>query len=235
MPCFVIAALFPRLGLSGAAMMVCCKIKRVTSSNCTVERFVADHQEIFHMTNYVQGVIFTALILIATTLVAPVATNAAKNPITIEADQMSSTETDNTVKFSGNVDAKQGDLQLRSDTMTVYYTALPESGGAANDDTTQRIEKLVCVGDVEITREDWLGTADKMTYYADTGARRLILSGNAKAWQGGNMVSGREIIYYPDEGRSEVVGGAGVVLPGSDDGAQEGEKKERVQMTIRQN
>jgi lipopolysaccharide export system protein LptA len=32
----------------------------------------------------------------------------------------------------------------------------------------------------------------------------VILSGNAKAWQGPNMVSGKTIVYYLDEKRSIV-------------------------------
>ena len=64
---------------------------------------------------------------------------------------------------------------------------------------------VICVGNVEITRGEWLGTSKKMVYLSKE--RQVILTGNAKAWQGQNMVSGEKIIYYLDEGRSEVVGG----------------------------
>ncbi|MBE0586076.1 MAG: lipopolysaccharide transport periplasmic protein LptA [Desulfofustis sp.] len=155
--------------------------------------------------------------------------SAVDNPIYVEADQMSSTAESNTVLFTGNVDAKQGDLRIRSDKMTVYYDD-PETPEEKNvPDTTQRIEKLVCVGNVEITREDWLGTSENMTYLADS--RQVILTGNAKAWQGQNMVTGQKIIYYMDEGRSEVVGGTAVTAGG---GERKADDKGRVKMTIRQ-
>jgi lipopolysaccharide export system protein LptA len=151
----------------------------------------------------------------------------AESPISIEADQMSSTEETNTVLFTGDVDAKQGDLRVRSDKMTVFYTD-QDTDAKEQLSTTQQVEKLICVGNVEITRTDWLGTSDNMVYFADK--RQVILTGNAKAWQGQNMVVGEKIVYYMDEGRSEVVGGTAVSVGGE----EEKEKKSRVKMTILQ-
>ena len=137
-------------------------------------------------------------------------------------------EKTNSVLFTGDVDAKQGDLRIRSDKMTVYYVESGESEGEKKSSTAQQVEKLICVGNVEITRDDWLGTADKMTYLSEE--QQLILSGNAKAWQDQNMVGGDKIVYYMDEGRSEVVGGTSVTVGGE----QEEKKKSRVKMRILQ-
>ncbi len=125
---------------------------------------------------------------------------AASAPITIEADHMTSLEEENSVLFTGNVDAAQADVRIRSDEMTVYYTA-------AEEGKKQEVKRLKCIGNVEITRGDWMGTGEVMNYLAKE--RKVILSGDAKAWQGSNLVSGDTIVYYLDEGRSEVVGGAG--------------------------
>jgi lipopolysaccharide export system protein LptA len=148
-------------------------------------------------------------------------------PIVVEADQMSSTEESNTVLFLGNVDAKQGDLRILSDEMTVYY--LEEATSDKEASTEQKIDKLVCVGNVELSSADWLGTSDQMIYYS--GNRKVLLVGDAKAWQGENMISGEKIVYYIDEGRSEVVGGTTVVVG---EGEEKQEKKSRVKMTIMQ-
>ncbi len=92
------------------------------------------------------------------------------------------------------------------------------------------MEKLICIGNVEITRGEWLGTSKKMTYLSKE--RQVILTDNAKAWQNQNMVSGDKIIYYLDEGRSEVIGDSSVTAAGDQ---KTGEKKpSRVNMTIRQ-
>ena len=173
---------------------------------------------------------FLAITFLCPLFVGVAPSPAVDNPIYVEADQMSSTAETDTVLFTGNVDAKQGDLRILSDEMTVYYDDPETPEDKKVPDTTQRIEKLICIGNVEITREDWLGTSEHMTYFADS--RQVILTGNAKAWQGQNMVTGEKIIYYMDEGRSEVVGGAAVTA-GSDDKKTE-EKGGRVKMTIRQ-
>jgi lipopolysaccharide export system protein LptA len=172
---------------------------------------------------------FLAITFLCQLSVGVCPSSAVDNPIYVEADQMSSTAESNTVLFTGNVDAKQGDLRIRSDKMTVYYDDPETPEEKKVPDTTQRIEKLVCVGNVEITREDWLGTSEQMTYLADS--RQVILTGNAKAWQGQNMVTGEKIIYFMDEGRSEVVGGTAVTAGG---GEKKAGDKGRVKMTIRQ-
>lgn len=152
---------------------------------------------------------------------------AADAPIHIEADRMTSTEKDNSVIFTGDVDAKQDDVRIRSDKMTVFYT---QADTKASTTATQQVEKLICVGNVEITRAEWLGTSKEMVYLSKE--RQVILTGNAKAWQGQNMVSGDKIIYYLDEGRSEVVGGRTSTTVGD---AKSPKKGKRVNMTILQN
>ena len=143
-----------------------------------------------------------------------------KSPINIQADHMTSTEKSNSVLFTGDVDAKQGDVRIRSDKMTVHYQ---ETKGKS-----QQVDKLICVGNVEVVRGEWLGTGAEMVYLAQK--REVILTGNAKAWQDQNMVSGSKIIYFLDEGRSEVVGGKTSATVGG-----KGKKPGRVNMTIIQN
>ncbi|MEN8199426.1 MAG: lipopolysaccharide transport periplasmic protein LptA [Thermodesulfobacteriota bacterium] len=125
---------------------------------------------------------------------------ATKAPITIEADRMTSLEQENSVLFSGNVDARQADVRIRTDKMTVYYTN-------AGKGEKQEVKRLKCIGNVEITKGEWLGTGREMNYLAQE--RKVVLNGNAKAWQDTNLVTGDTIIYYLDEGRSEVVAGKG--------------------------
>ena len=123
----------------------------------------------------------------------------SSEPINIEANRMISQENENSVVFIGKVEAKQGKLTIRSDEMTVYYT---ESKAGKEKKTSSQMEKLICKNNVQITQDDWLGTGDRMDYFAKE--RKVILSGNAKTWQGQNMVSGKTIIYYLDEKRSIV-------------------------------
>lgn len=119
-------------------------------------------------------------------------------PINIEADRMVSQEKDNSVVFTGSVDARQGDLLIRADEMTVYYSGDAKNSGQGSSE----VKKLICRGSVQISQGSWLGTGKRMDYYAE--GRKVILSGDAKAWQGQNMVAGKTITYFLDEGRSIV-------------------------------
>ncbi|PIE57087.1 MAG: lipopolysaccharide transport periplasmic protein LptA [Desulfobulbus propionicus] len=119
-------------------------------------------------------------------------------PIHIEADRMISQEEKNSVVFMGNVDARQGGVTIRAQEMTVYYAKNKDN---SKNDATQ-VSKLICKKEVEIVQGDWLGTGDRMDYLADE--RKVILSGHARAWKGQDMITGKTITYYLDEGRSIV-------------------------------
>ena len=162
----------------------------------------------------------------------PASLCAEDAPIHIEADRMTSTEKTSSVVFTGEVDAKQGDVRIRSDEMTVYYTKAEKKAKESKKEekkASQQVEKLICVGNVEVTRGEWLGTSKKMIYLSKE--RQVILTGNAKAWQDQNMVSGDKIIYYLDEGRSEVVGGTSTTVGNAKNGKK---APSRVNMTILQ-
>lgn len=137
----------------------------------------------------------TLLLFLFLLVLAVPAWSGDKSPINIESDRMVSLEQKNSVLFSGNVLATQADVQIQSNEMTVYYSQATKGKG-------KEVKKLLCVGNVEVTKGDWLGTGDKMDYLAPE--RKIILSGNAKSWQGKNQVAGETIVYYLDEGRSEV-------------------------------
>ena len=175
------------------------------------------------------------------TLISPVLafqsfSAAGEAPIQIEANHMLSMEKTNSVQFSGDVDAKQGDVRIRCDEMTVFYTPGDKlTGNSGNklagnsENKTQQVDRLVCDGNVEVTKGDWLGSSQKLLYLKKL--RQVILTGKAKAWQGKNTVSGEKIIYYIDEGRSEVVGGR----PEANISNLPKNKSSRVNMTIEQN
>ena len=174
--------------------------------------------------------IFISALYYIMTVFAVAGIQAAEAPIHIEANHMTSTEKSNSVVFTGDVDAKQGDVRIRSDEMIVHYSEAGQQGGEGEQKVSQQVEKLICNGNVEITRGEWLGTSKQMVYLSQE--RQVILTGNAKAWQGQNVVSGEKIIYYLDEGRSEVVGGRPAATVGD---ADQQKTPGRVNMTILQN
>ena len=128
----------------------------------------------------------------------------SQKPIQIEADHMLSMQKENTVFFSGKVEAKQEDLIIHSDEMTVYYNEKKDTddnqkkGGTRSKD----VDRIFSEGNVEITQLEWVATGDTAEYFADE--RKVILTGSAKVWQDNNLVTGNKVVMYLDEGKSVV-------------------------------
>ena len=126
-------------------------------------------------------------------------------PIQIEADRMETSQENGDVLFSGNVQAKQGDLNIQADEMTVLYSKVgsrQDAFAGTAENLTRKIEKIMAKGNVKIVQGSWVAAGETMDFNADD--RIVILAGNAKAWQDKNMVSGEKIVLYLDEGKSVV-------------------------------
>ncbi|MDA8165233.1 MAG: lipopolysaccharide transport periplasmic protein LptA [Desulfobacteraceae bacterium] len=132
-------------------------------------------------------------------------------PIHIEADRMESYQNKNEVLFLGRVEAQQGGAVIHADEMTVTY--LPagkenskengkENGAEAEGGKSQRIDKVYAKGDVRVTNEGWVATGQTLDFFAKE--RKAILTGDARAWQDNNLVTGDRIILYLDEGKTVV-------------------------------
>jgi len=151
------------------------------------------------------------------------AQSVGSEPIHIEADRMESDNQQDIVVFLGHVVAKQGEVVIRADKMTVNYStpqndrsneayrsedemsserqAEPATERSA-DNMTQRIKVIFAQGNVKIVKGDWVAVGNSMEYYATD--RKVVLTGDAKAWQDKNMVTGDRIVLYLDEGKSIV-------------------------------
>lgn len=117
-------------------------------------------------------------------------------PITIKSNEMAADNKGKTAIFSGKVVAKQGDVTIYSDRLTIRY------GDKKND-----VEKIEADGDVRIVQENRIGTAAHAVYESAKG--RITLTGNPKVIQGTDTVSGNIITYFVDDDRSEVSSGPG--------------------------
>jgi lipopolysaccharide export system protein LptA len=127
-------------------------------------------------------------------------------PIQIEADRMETSQEKNIVIFSGHVRANQNDLIINADAMTVRYSGTGIQPSSTTDvpaeGLSRQIDKITAKGNVKIVQGDWVAIGDTMNFNSDK--RMVILSGNAKAQQDQNVVSGERITLYLDEGRSVV-------------------------------
>jgi lipopolysaccharide export system protein LptA len=154
--------------------------------------------------NFLFPMLFLCLATSASlTYAAPPESDGASSnlPINIEADRMESLKKENAVIFIGNVDAKQGDLIIRSDEMTVYYLSNAEKMAQKPGDG-RKIKKLYATGNVKIQNEGWVATGDNMEYFETE--RKVLITGNTKVWQDNNLVTGESVLLYLDEGKSIV-------------------------------
>ncbi|HSE85008.1 MAG TPA: lipopolysaccharide transport periplasmic protein LptA [Candidatus Binatia bacterium] len=126
-----------------------------------------------------------------------------KDPIYINSDWMEFDQTKNTITYKGRVVTTQGEMTLRSETLTAEYT--PDM---------KQIKQIVAEGKVNATQGNRVATGEKAVF--DDQAKTVTLTGNPIMRQGNNQISGSRVIYFVEQDRA----------------VAEGDGKVRVQATI---
>jgi lipopolysaccharide export system protein LptA len=116
-------------------------------------------------------------------------------PITIKSNELAADNKGKTAIFSGKVVAKQGDVTIFCDRMTVSY-------GKTQGD----VDKIEADGNVRIVQENRTGVASHAVYESKQG-RITLTGGMPKVIQGADTVTGEIITYFIDDERSSVSGG----------------------------
>lgn len=111
-----------------------------------------------------------------------------KGPITITSETLMADNKAHTALFEKNVTAKTTDLTIHADKMLVFYK---EDGGV--------VTKIEADGNVKVLREARIITSKSATYYADE--EKVIFTGEPRAMDGDNIVSGTKIIYFMGDDR----------------------------------
>jgi len=121
--------------------------------------------------------------------------------VNIEADQMQVQEKMQQATFTGNVDAKRGDLRLRSDKLVVHYQEKPKTEGGNKTDVTI----LEANGNVSIITPKQHITGDWARM--DVKANRAVVGGGVQVRQGDSVVSGSELHIDLNTNESRMEGG----------------------------
>lgn len=137
---------------------------------------------------------------------SPALTNPAANssirrdrsnlPITIKSNELSADNKGKTAIFIGKVVAKQGDITIFADKVTINY-------GEKKGD----VDKIAADGNVRIIQENRIGIAAHAVY--DSKAGRITLTGKPRVMQGSDTTTGKSITYLIDDELSIVKGDAG--------------------------
>lgn len=128
---------------------------------------------------------------------------AAAGPIVIKSQSLEVDNQKRIVVFTGQVDAKRGDMTINCEKMIVYY--MDQSAQKESGKTDVRIDKIVASGKVKISRPDGaLAMAEEGVYYESD--EKVVLTGRPVVKQGDDFVEGSRITLYLKEKRSIVEG-----------------------------
>ena len=127
------------------------------------------------------------------------------SPLRIASDRMEANQKDRTVLFEGHVVVQQDDLTITGKQLKVY-TAEGVKDPAAQSAMVDKIDRIEVEGDVTISQQDKVATADRAVYYHEE--QKIVLSGHPSVAQGQDTIQGRLITLLIAQGKSIVEGGA---------------------------
>lgn len=130
----------------------------------------------------------------------------ADQPIEIDADRLDVEQNSQLATFTGNVDARQGDIRLRASQLKVWY----RSGGAPKGsaaDVGGSIVRIDALGQVLVTSPQETARGDVGIY--DVASREITLTGEVVLTRGENVIRGQKLVMDMDTGVSRMQGGAG--------------------------
>lgn len=121
---------------------------------------------------------------------------AGREPIEISADRLEADDAVKTLVFIGHASARQGDVTMTGDRLTIHYLA---EGGD--------VDRIVAEGNVRIVQGGRVATGGRVEFFR--AEERMVLTGGPRISDGTNAVQGEEIVLFLKENRSVVKGGEG--------------------------
>jgi lipopolysaccharide export system protein LptA len=123
-------------------------------------------------------------------------------PIEVEADALEVQNDRKSATFSGNVRVVQGDIRLKSDRLTVFYSD-GQAGGS-------RISKIAASGNVLVSAPDNQTASGQWATYL-VGTQQLEMGDSVTLRQGKNIIRGSRLTV-------DLAGGAALVTGGENGG-----------------
>jgi lipopolysaccharide export system protein LptA len=113
-------------------------------------------------------------------------------PITVTSESLTSDGKSHSALFEKNVVAKTPDMTIYAARMLVFYK---EGSGD--------VTKIEATGDVKLLKDSRIITAQKAIYYAE-GEEKVVFTGEPRAIDGENIVTGSIMTYFLIDDRSYV-------------------------------
>ena len=123
----------------------------------------------------------------------------SKLPVEIQADELEVLQHDEKAVFKGNVEAVQGDLNIKADEMLVYYNRSKDQIGQSKNSVSMVETK----GNVKFYTPGETAKSDKGIF--DVEKNIITLLGNITLTSGKNLVKGEKLIYNLTTGESKII------------------------------
>lgn len=144
--------------------------------------------------------VFLALVQIPLAAQAQTTTKLdSSQPIEISADQLEVLQQQQQAIFSGNVIAKQGNINMKAARMLVYY----KNGGSGNggaDGAVKGISRIDADGGVFFSSPRETAQSSRATYNVD--AQTIQMLGDVTLTRDKNILKGTQMVYNLATGRS---------------------------------
>jgi lipopolysaccharide export system protein LptA len=147
-------------------------------------------------------------------------------PVSIQSDTLVVRDKDKIATFTGNVHVTQGDTEMRSKAMVVYYVDQSKPGAAppntlksappgAQPGTgdSQQIRRIEATGGVSVTQKDQNAVGETGVF--DMQSNTVMLNGNVVVTHGKDVVRGQRLTVDIGTGVSKMDGGRVDMLLGS--------------------
>jgi lipopolysaccharide export system protein LptA len=171
------------------------------------------------------GSALSGLPAVAQTVDTAAASKESKTPknVDIEADTMEILDQEKKAIFTGNVNAKRGNVTLKCEKLVVTYTESPQAPTAKQQTGTQTASETQGSSNqgqvdkkTEVTFLDAEGsvvivtssqTVTGKTAHMDVKANKLWVKGGAKVVQGKTIMNGEQLFVDLNTNKSEMTGG----------------------------
>ena len=143
----------------------------------------------------------------------PAGKHDSKTPIDITSDTLDVLQEKNQAVFTGHVVAIQGEMRLKADKMTVYYSKpaadktadKSKKAKSAKDSPNNAIKKIDVDGNVFLSAPE--ETASGLTGNYDVEHQQIYLNNNVVLTKGKNVLKGEHLVYDLNTGKSKLIGG----------------------------
>ena len=115
-------------------------------------------------------------------------------PIVITSQSLVNDSKAKAATFEGNVVAVKGDITMYANRMVVYYEDEQKGGN---------IKMIEVIGNVRVVKDNRTITSHRAIYYPDP-EEKVIFTGEPRATEGKNLITGEKITYFMKDDRALV-------------------------------